>query len=246
MKHLLLFCGLGLFSFANPARAARLAAAPADTITGHAHLVRKLSQELCTKLTNDRTTNFAALTTDQAMQLTQQFFTEVMQHDSVAVLAMMEKAAQQNLQPQQVGQLLGRDMVVSLSKTCPAALPLITRLSQTKQAQQEMAAQQPATSEAEKKALQPLATHLCAQLALADAKTPLAKQTPAQRSVLFTGLIQKEFITGRPQLLRYYSAAQLADQTRMEEIGKKLAFLMLAQQNCASYILLMGADNVEK
>jgi hypothetical protein len=247
MKHLLLFCGLSFLGFSNAAEAApRPRIAPADTVVGHAQLVRKLEQALCTKLSNDRTTKFADLTTDQAMQLTQQLFTEVMQHDSVAVLAMMEKGAQQNLQPQQIGQLLGRDVVVSLSKTCPASLPLIARLSQTEQAQQAVAAQQPAISEPEKKALQPLATHLCAQLALADAKTPLTKQTPTQRNALFTNLIQKEFITGRPQLLRYYSAAQLADQTRMEEIGQKIAFLMLAQKNCAPYIMLMGADNVSK
>lgn len=247
MKHLLLFCGLGFFAFASQAKAARLAAAPADTVIGHAHLVRTLSQELCTKLANDHTTNFANLTTDQAMQLTQQLFTEVMQRDSVAVLAMMAKGAQQNIQPQQVGQLLGRDVVVSLSKTCPASLPLIARLSQTEQAQQAIAAQQPTISEAEKKALQPLATHLCGQLALADAKTPLAKQTLAQRNTLFTDLIKKEFTAGRPQLLRYYSAAQLADKVRMEEIGRKVAFLMLTQKNCASYIMLMGtADSPDK
>ena len=246
MKHLLLFCGLGLFALANPAQAARRAPAPADTVAGHARLVRKLSQELCNKLSNDHKTNFAGLTTDQALQLTQQLFTEVMQHDSVAVLAMMAKGAQQNIQPQQVGQLLGRDMVVSLSKSCPASLPLIARLSQTEQAKQVIADQQPTISEAEKKALQPLATHLCAQLALADAKAPLAKQTPAQRSTLFTSLIKKEFTTGRPQLLRYYSAAQLADQPRMEEIGQKIAFLMLAQPDCATYILQMGADNTDK
>lgn len=246
MKHLLLFCGLGFLAFANPVKAAHLVTTPADTVAGHAHLVRKLSQELCTKLTNDHTTNFATLTTDQAMQLTQQLFTEAMQRDSVAVLAMMEKGAKQNLQPQQVGQALGRDVVVSLSKTCLASLPLITRLSQTEQAQQAIIAQQPTISEAEKKALQPLATHLCTQLALADAKAPLAKQTPAQRNTLFTDLIKKEFATGRPQLLRYYSAAQLAEQTRMEEIGQKLAYIMMAQKNCAQYMLLLGADNVDK
>lgn len=208
-------------------------------------MVRTLSQELCTKLSNDHITKFADLTTDQAMQLTQQLFTEVMQRDSVAVLAMMKEGAKQNLQPQQVGQLLGRDVVISLSKTCPASLPLIARLSQTEQAQQAIAAKQPTISEPEKKVLQPLASHLCAQLALAEAKTPLAKQSPAQRKAVFASLIQKEFTTGRSQLLRYYSTAQLADQARMREIGEKVGYLMLAQKDCASYILLMGADNID-
>lgn len=247
MKHLLLFCGLGLLGFRNTAAAAsRPSAAPADTLVGHARLVRTLSQGLCTKLSNDHITKFADLTNEQAMQLTQQLFTEVMQHDSVAVLAMMKEGAQKNLQPQQVGQLLGRDVVIALSKTCPASLPLITRLTQNEQAQQAIAAKQPAFSEPEKKILQPLATHLCAQLTLIDAKTPLTKQTPAQRNELLISLVKKEFTISRAQLLRYYSTAQLADQARMKEIGEKVGILMLAQKDCASYILLIGADNIDK
>ncbi|MGI4740924.1 MAG: hypothetical protein ACRYG7_37630 [Janthinobacterium lividum] len=179
MKHLLLALCLGLLVLANPAQAARRPQAPADTVAGHARLVRKLSQELCTTLTNDHTTAFASLSTDQAMQLTQQLFTTAMQRDSVALLAMMEKAVQQNLAPQQVGQLLGRDVVVSLSKTCPASLPLLARLSQTEQAQQAMGAARPNVSETEKKILQPMATHLCTQLGAANAKAALANQTPA-------------------------------------------------------------------
>jgi hypothetical protein len=245
IKHLLLICFFSLFAKLSSAEVVHHVVTPADTITGHTHLVRKLSQELCSKLTNDHATAFDKLTPPQAMQLTQQLFTDAMQHDSVAVIRMMQEAAKQQLEPQQVGQLLGKDVVLLLSRNCPASLPLLARLSLTDQAQQA-AAQQPTLSDAEKKAIQPLAAHICTQLAAADTKQPLAKQTPAERSALFTSLIQKELTTGRPQLLRYYSAAQLADKPRMQEISGKIISLMLAQKSCGQYVMQLGADELAK
>ncbi len=60
------------------------------------------------------------------------------------------------------------------------------------------------------------------------------------------GLLQQALIAGRPQLLHYYSAAQLSDPKRREEIGQKLAALMLQQPNCANYLLLIGVDEISK
>ncbi|MGI4759298.1 MAG: hypothetical protein ACRYF0_01235 [Janthinobacterium lividum] len=237
MKHFFLYCGIGLLTFANPAKAST---APADTVVGHAQLVRQLSQALCTKLTNDHTTKFAALTSAQAMQLTQQLFTDAMQHDSVAVLAMMEKGAQQNLLPQQVGQLIGKDVVISLGQSCPAALPLITRLVQTEQGQQTLATQQAAAmSVAEKKVLQPLAAALCTQLALGDAKVPFASLSPSQRQQAVMAALQKAFKQNTPQLLKYYGNDQLDKKLRSGELDTKIGMLAPSQGKCAQYILLL-------
>ena len=63
---------------------------------------------------------------------------------------------------------------------------------------------------------------------------------------MFTSLMQKEFITNRASLLRYYSAAQLSDQQRREEIGQKMAALMLQQNDCTKYLLLVGVDEINK
>jgi hypothetical protein len=139
MKYFLLWCSWGLLALVSPARATT---APADTVAGHAQLVRKLSQSFCTKLTNDHTTKLMDLSAAQVAELTQRLYTEAMRHDSVAVLALMEKGVQQNLPPEQVGQQLGQDVVLWLGRNCPAALPLITRLTQTEQYQQTLEAQQ--------------------------------------------------------------------------------------------------------
>lgn len=244
MRHLLSFFFVVLLAGSTPVFARRYA--PADTVAGHSRMVRQLSEAMCVQLSSDHTTKFDALSTPDALQMTQQLFVTAMQRDSAAFIAMMTAAAAEGKEPRAVGEVVGRDVVLRLSKMCPAAMPLILRISQTDQAKQAAAARMPAISDAEKKCLQPLAGNICAGLIAADAKHPFAKLPPAQRHALFTGLMQQAFVAGRPQLLRYYSAAQLNDPKRREEIGQKLAALMLQQTNCANYLLLVGTDEISK
>ena len=246
MKFLLVLLCLVALRPTTKVYAANGGAAPVDTVAGHARMVRQLSEAMCTRLTSDHTTNFETMTTPAAMQMTQEMFITAMKRDSVAFIAMVTTASEQGQSAQSVGQEVGKDVVLRLSRICPAALPLIMRLSQTEQAKQAAAAKVPPVSETEKKALQPLANHICAQLATAETKQPFAKLLPEQRSALFATLMQKEFITNRAGLLRYYSAAQLNDQQRREEIGQKLAALMLQQNACTKYLLLMGVDEISK
>lgn len=230
----------------NLTLAARSSSVPVDTVVGHAHMVKVMSESMCAQLANDHATNFATIGTTEAMQLTQQLFITAMKRDSVSFLAMVAKGSEQGTTAQAVGQQLGQDVVIRLSKMCPVAMPLILRLSQTDQAKAAIKESIPAVPEAEKKALQPLTTRICAQLTAANAKTAFAKLSTTQRTDLFTKLMQEAFVVGRPQLLRYYTAAQLSDPKKMEEIGRKIATLMLQQSDCAGYLLQMGADEMSK
>jgi len=230
----------------NLTLAAGSSSVPVDTVAGHAHMVKVMSESMCAQLTNDHATNFATISTAEAMQLTQQLFVTAMKRDSVGFLAMVAKGSEQGITAQAVGQQLGHDVVIRLSKVCPVAMPLILRLSQTDQAKAAMADKIPAVSEVEKKALQPLTTRICAQLTAANAKNAFAKLSTTQRKDLFTKLMQEAFVVGRPQLLRHYTAAQLANPKKMEEIGQKMAALMLQQSDCAGYLLQMGADEMSK
>jgi len=197
---------------------------------------------MCTQLANDHVTAIDKLGKPETLKFTEQLFTTALQADSVALLSMMAAGAKQNQSAQMMGQQLGRDAMVQLSKNCPAALPLILKLGQTDQAKQAAMASLPAASAAEKKVLQPLANNLCARLSAADAKAPLLKRTAAERENLLVTAIQQEIKASRPGLLRYYSAAQLADKPALEEIIKKVCGLMVAQDTCASYLTLMGVD----
>lgn len=240
----MLFCSLGFFALASPAKATRLPAAPSDTVVGYAHLVRHLSREICAKLSDDHKTNFNSLTPTQAMEMTHQIFGAALKRDSTAVLALATTAAQQNISLQRVSKSLGSDVVLQLSQGCLASLPLLARFSQTEQVQQAMGANRPTSSDAENKVLQPIATRLCAQLAAINAETPLAKQTPTQRRTLLNHLTDKGLTESQTALLRYYSAAQLTDRSYREEIGYKVVLLMVAQPSCGPHVLLLGASEI--
>jgi len=246
MKYLPLFyCGLllaALQSFASSQKPA----APADTVAGHSRMVRKLSQAMCGGVTNNRSTAFEKMSPAEAMQYTQKLFVQAMQSDSVAFLNMLNEAAKRGQSTQQVAQDLGKDVMVNMARNCPAAMPLIMRLSQTEEAQKAANVKLPSVTEVEKKTLQPMANHLCAQLDAANAKQPFDKMPVADRGALFNKLIVQEFAGSRTKLLTYYSKAQLDDNQQREEIGKKIASLMMAQGACATYLVVIGMDAIKE
>lgn len=246
MKYLPLLGLLSLFAFAAPVQAARLPGAPADTVAGHGLMVRKLSQAMCAAVTKDPSLAFDKMSPADAMQFTQRLFVQAMQRDSVAFIAMIKAATKQGQTSQQVGQEIGKDVMVNLARNCPAAMPLVMRLAQSEQAQQAANAKMPTATEVEKKTLQPMANHLCAQLDAANAKQEFDKMDKAQRWALSNKLLQQEFATNRTKLLAYYSKAQLDDKQQREEIGKKIAGLMMAQGSCAKYLVIIGVDAINE
>ncbi len=246
MKHFLLLVGFGFLAMGASAKAATSAAIPLDTVAGHAHLVRYVSTTLCNRLTNDHSTDFDKLTPPAAMALITKLFTEALQSDSVALLAIIAKAQKLGIEPTQLGQQLGKDAIIQLSQDCPAALPLIVRLGQTEQVQQLASTRATTIGELERKAIEPLATTICTLLAAANAKTPFLKLEPAQRRKLFEQLFEQEFARNRPQLLRYYSAVQLTDEQSRRAIGEKMSYLMMQHPDCAQHLMIIGADELRQ
>lgn len=176
----------------------------ADTVAGHVYVVRKLSVKMCTLVAKEaQSPSFKQLTPQAAQEIVGRLFITAFASDSVAVLAMMSDAAKQNIDPHEVGRQLGGDVVGVLGRDCPASRPLITLLSKPEMAQQAAAADVPALSAAEQKALQPVVNKICAESSAADTKTTFANRAPDQRQALLSSLVEKEFETSRPQLLRY-------------------------------------------
>jgi hypothetical protein len=121
---------LALLSQATPAYAISRPTAPADTLMGHSRMVRRMSQEMCTALNADHTTNFQAMTQAQAMEYTQKLLMPALMSDSTSLMNMAQLAAQQNMTPQDMGRQLGQDAFMLLRRDCPAVLPLASRLAQ--------------------------------------------------------------------------------------------------------------------
>lgn len=243
MKQLVLVGSLWLLAAGQAALAA--SPAPTDTLAGHARLVRTISNSLCAQLTAPGAPDVSRMSSPAVMAYGQQLFIKAMQSDSASVIAMMTSAAERGMQPAQVGQQLGRDAMLDLTKSCPAARPLAVRLAQTEQAQQAMAAQMPALSPAERKVLQPIAAALCTDLNARNAKAPFAKLTPEGRQQVFMGALQKAFKPQTAALLRYYGSAKLDAQMRSGELDGKIGSLMPSQGSCGQYLVLIGADRLD-
>ena len=62
MKKMLLLGTLGLLIFCSSAPAVSCPVAPADTVAGHARMVKKIHAAMCTSVSNDRTTAFDKMT----------------------------------------------------------------------------------------------------------------------------------------------------------------------------------------
>ena len=242
MKHLFLLVLLSLWAAAGPARAAPLA--PADTLPGHAHLVRTISASLCEQLAHDRTTDVARLSSADAMAYAQRLFTTAMQSDSVRLLAMMTTANERGTAPAQVAQLLGHDAMQLLTQNCPAARPLVVRLAQTEQGQRAMAAQVPRLPPAEQKVLLPITAALCTELSAHQSAAAFARLSPAGRRQVFMTALHKAFKPQTAALLRYYGPAKLDAQLRSGELDGKIGTLMPTRAGCGQYLLLIGVDRM--
>ena len=217
---------------------------PTDTLPGHARLVRALSATLCTELSSPQAPDLNKLPSAGVMQYAQGLFVTAMQRDSAQVLALLEKAAAQGIQPAEAARQLGHDAMVAVAKNCPAARPLALRLAQTEPGQQALAAQKAKLPPAEQKALQPVANALCATLNASNARAPFAKLTAAGRKQVLMRSIQKAFKPNTAALTRFYGPARLDALLRSGEFDGRVASLMLGQNMCTEYILLVGSDRL--
>lgn len=243
MLRFLLLCGLGLLASAHLTAAQ---AVSSDTLPGHRQLVRSLSAALCTELSSSQAPNLAAMPSADVLPYAQGLFTKVMRRDSARVVALFEAAAARGIQPTAAAQLVGRDAMLSVAKTCPAARPLALRLSQTEQGQRAIAAQQPKLPLAERNALLPVAHDLCAALSASNARTPLSSLTAAGRKQVVVRAIQKAFKPHTAALNRFYGPAKLDALLRNGEFDGRVASLMISQHLCTEYLILVGSDRLNE
>ncbi|MFD1873913.1 hypothetical protein [Hymenobacter bucti] len=150
MKKLLLLFAASLALLSQSAQAAGHPTAPADTLMGHSRMVRRMSNEMCTALNADHTTNFQALTQEQAIAYIQKLLMPALMSDSTSLMKMAQLGALQNITPQDIGRQVGQDAFLMLRRDCPAVLPLANRF-----VQQPAAAPAPAADPKRKPAARP-------------------------------------------------------------------------------------------
>lgn len=227
---------LGIFLFvglvlARPATATRLA--PADTLKGQAHFTRIMSAGLCDKLTQDsQKTDFSKLPTAEVQETFEKLMLSVLSDhlsEFKALLAQMPTG-----QSNALGEQIGRDAMLQMVSTCPVAGPIIAQLAaQTMSSKSDLSAE-------ERQVLLPIAQHACQQISASNAKTPLLKMSASQRMKLMEQSLQDAVLVSESSLTQYYGEDAMSDETQGDELGKKVALLMLKE--CPSYLMMMGAD----
>lgn len=229
---------LGIFLFAGLALAQTATAArwaPADTLKGQARFTRILSVGLCDKLTQDsQKTDFSKLPAAEMQETFEKLMLSVLSDhlsEFKALLAQLPTNKSDAL-----GEQISRDALLQMMHTCPAAGPIVAQLaSQSIESKSELPAD-------ERQVLLPIAQHACQQISASDAKTPLLKMSAAQRMKLMEQSLEDAVLVSEETLTQYYGEDAMDKEEQGEELGRKVALLML--QECPSFLVLMGADAV--
>lgn len=240
MKHPLLLLAILVLSARGIAQAS--APLPADTLPGHARLVRTISATLCAELSSPQAPDLDQLSPPAALQYAQKLFASALRRDSVQLHAMMKHAAPQGQSPTDVARLLGRDALLAAATTCPAAQTLAARLVQAGPVRQALAVRQPPLPPAEEQALLPVASALCHELQARNARAPFGKLTPAERQRVYMEAVQKSFRPQTAALNRFYGPAKLDALLRSGEFDGRVARLMASRGLCTEYLVLIGTD----
>jgi hypothetical protein len=203
----------------------------ADTLVGQAHLTRLLSEGICTKMTAEaQRTDLSKLSAAESEALLKKFMFAAMGDNFTEFSTLMQQAGANDARSS--GERIGQDAVMSLVEKCPASRPLIARLTAQKS---NMSSE---ITEDEKKVLAPIAHQTCEALDAENARQPFQQRAPAARAAEITKILQGTVLSNASELMQGFGEEVLEDQVQAEEMGKKLAVVLLNE--CPTYVLMMG------
>ena len=230
MNKLILLAWLLLLGAAGPGRASAL---PADTLRGQAHFVRHLSTSMCQHMATEMQGKEAGkLSADECQALFGKLVLSSMADNLSEFQTVLKQA--KSVDADALGQQMGEQAVIQLMQACPAARPVIIRMGMLSSGLTE------GVEPAERSVLLPIVQSICQRLDEENAKQPLEKRTPAQRSELMETEMQGALLAKSSDLTGYYGDEALEDSKLSEQIGQKIGILMAEQ--CPSYLLMAAQD----
>jgi len=237
MKHALLGCIATFATLLLPGRAAQASALPLDTVAGQAHFTRLMSAGMCTRLAQEsQKADLSKLTGAESEALLKRLMLGAMGDNFTEFNGLLEKAGKG--QAATLGRAIGEQAVVDMAQHCPNAGPLIAKIGSSHMpGNLEMSA-------TERSVLLPITQAACKRLDAENAKQPFAKLTPAQRSAQIEQALSGALLSNAQALAEQYGDEVMEDQAQGEEIGKKVALLML--EVCPSYIMEIGRDEIAR
>jgi hypothetical protein len=217
--------------------AAYAAPAPADTVVGQARFTHRMSAGMCDRLAQEgQKTDLTKLTAAESEELFKSLMLKTMGDNFTEFSALMEKSG--SLSPDELGRNIGEQAVLELIARCPSAGPLVAKMGGARLGKSvEITA-------AERPTLLVVAQATCKQLDAENAKQPFDKLTAAQRNTLLQQTLVAAFVNNTNELTAQYGEDVMADKAQGEEIGKKIALLML--EICPGYIMEVGRDEIAR
>lgn len=231
MKHVFPFLlAVLLLSRPGVARPAPTAG-PADTVRGQARLTRQLSASLCTRLlAESQRATFVALTPAQGQVLLARLLLGAAADNATAMTALLERVGP--TRSRALKRTLSADAMLQLAQQCPVASTLLAHLNQQEAGM--------AVGDDERPTLLPVARLACRCLDTTTVRQPFAQLSPATRAALAGEAMRYAAHRNQEALLAQYGPALASDSTLSQQVGQKVALLML--EVCPAYLLQLNRD----
>lgn len=209
----------------------------ADTLKGQKRFVQRISQTVCTKLTEEeKKSPLSKLSPAEAQALFSDVLQSSMQDHIDEMSAIM--TANNVSKPRKFGEVVGRDVVLLMVKECPISQPLIMSVGMAQ------LKNMPTVTAEEKPTLTIVATEICQRLDAENTKTPLADRSATERQQVMETAMQGAMLKHLETLSNYYGIKAISNKTHMEGVGRKIAILIADQ--CPAYLTQLGLDKATK
>ena len=217
--------------------AARAAAMPADTVAGQARFTHRMSAGMCERLAQEsQKTDLSKLTGAESEELFKKLMLSTLGENLADFSALTEKTT--SISPSDLGRTIGEQAVLELMAHCPSAASLMAKMGGTRLGKSVQ------ITDAERPTLLVVAQAACKQLDVENAKQPFGQLSSAQRTALIQQTLVAAFVNNATELTAQYGEEVLGDRSQGEEIGKKVALLMV--EICPIYIMEIGRDEITR
>lgn len=231
MKHFLLLAALSCWAVASRAQAPITNALPPDTVAGHAQLLGIFSESMCEKLSAaSKRLDFGQMPAAESDKLLKKLTNEVVLENRPQFLAIRKQLARP--QRRLYFSLLGREALLRMADTCPAAPTFLVDLNYA-----GLTDKSP-VSAAEHAVLLPIAEEVCQRIAAEDARQPLASRTIAEAKLVIGAAIRDSNQAHAAYLARYYGAGIMDDPQRLGDASERMGMLLFG--TCPRYLLMLS------
>lgn len=202
-----------------------------DTVLGHAHILRVMSEDLCARFEEEsKRTDFSQLTIPQSDKLTTGLILSVVGGRFDEFQTITERIPKRKRDA--YGKKMGREALLRMAATCPAAHLFLADLNY-----QGLTDKSPITKE-ERAVLQPIAQATCQRINDENNRQPLESRSTQERNSAIVNALQASILISAPELRTFYGDDVITNQERVGNMSERVALIMY--NFCPEYLLMLS------